>query len=56
MENSIVVPQKAKNKNITRSSNSTPGHISKQNYNLKICMYPYVHSSTAHKIQDMEMT
>jgi len=52
MENSIVVPQKAKNKNITRSSNSTPGHISKQNYNLK----RYDSNSTSHNSQDMEKT
>ena len=26
--------------------NFTPGHILRQNYNLKRCMHPYVHSST----------
>ena len=52
MENSLEVPQKAKNKNITWSRNSTPGHISKQNYNLK----RYNSNSTSHNSQGIETT
>ena len=34
----------------------TPGHIHRQNYNLKRYMHPYVHSSTVHDRQNMETT
>ena len=44
-------------KRVTVSScNPTPGHISRENYNLKRYMYPNVHSSTIHDSQDMEAT
>ena len=56
MENSMEVPQKTKNRAAIRSSNPTPGHTSRQNYNLKRYMYIYVHSSTIYSIQDMEAT
>ena len=39
-----------------RSSNPTSGHISRQNYNSKRYMHPYVQSSTIHNSQDMETT
>ena len=56
MENSMEVPQKTKNKVARSSSNPTPGHISisRENYNLKRYMHPYVHSSTIYNSQDME--
>ena len=56
IENSMEVPQKTKNWVAIWSSNSTPGHISGQNYNLKRYMHPYGHSSTIHNSQDMETT
>ena len=34
----------------------TPGHISRQNYNSKRYVHPYVHGSTIHNGQDMETT
>ena len=48
MENSMEVSQKTKNRAPTWSSNSTPEYVSRQNYNLKIYMHPYFHSSTIH--------
>ena len=56
MENSMEVPQKAKNKTTTCSSNPTPGRIPGKNYKSKRYMHPYVHSSTIHNSQDMETT
>ena len=38
------------------SSNHTPGHISRENHNLKRHMHPNVHSSTIYNSQDMETT
>ena len=35
---------------------STSGNISRQNYNSKRYMHPYVHSSIIHNSQDMEIT
>ena len=35
MENSVEIPQKTKNRISIRSSNPTPGHIPRQNYNSK---------------------
>ena len=35
MENSVETPQKTKNRISIRSSNPTPGHIPRQNYNSK---------------------
>ena len=53
----MEVPQKTKKNGITlRSSNSTSGHISGQNYNSKRYMHPYVHSSTICNSQDLEAT
>ena len=56
MDNSMEGPQKTKTRIAIGSSNLTPGHLSRQNYNLKSYMHPYVHSSTIHKSQDMEAT
>ena len=56
MDNSMEDPQKTENRIAIGSSNPTPGHLSRQNYNLKRYMHPYVHSSTIHKSQDMEAT
>ena len=55
-KNGIEIPQKPKNRDTIWSSSSTPGSISRQNYNSKRYMPPYVHSSTIHKSQDMEIT
>ena len=46
MENSMVVSQKTKNRTTIWSSNPTPGHISRENHNLKRYMHPNVHWST----------
>jgi len=45
--NGMEVPQKIKNRNIIQSSNSTTGHLTKENKNtnLKRNMYPYAHCS-----------
>ena len=40
MENSMEAPQKTKNRIATWSSSPTPGHISRQNCNLKTYMHP----------------
>ena len=56
MENSLEVSQKTKNRIVIWSNNPTPGHISRQNCNLKKYTHPYVHSSTIHNSQDMETT
>ena len=53
---SMEVPQETKNRITTWSSNPTPGHIPRQNYNSKRYMHPYVHSSTTYNSQDMETT
>ena len=53
MQNSVEVPYETKNR-IT--SNPTPGHISRENHNLKRNMHPNVHYSTIHNSQDMEAT
>ena len=52
--NSMKVPLKTKNVVSIQSCNSTHGHISRNNYNLKIYIHPYDHSSTIHNSQDME--
>ena len=54
MENCMEVPQKTTNNITIPSSNPTPGHISRQNYNSKRYTHSYVHSSTIHNSQDME--
>ena len=56
MEDSMAVPQKAKNRVAIWASNPAPGYISGQNYNSKRYMHPYVHSSTIHNSQDLETT
>ena len=37
-------------------SNPTPGHIPRENHNLKIYMHPNVHCSAVYNNQDMEAT
>ena len=56
MKNSMEVLQETKTRITIWPSNPTPGHISRQNYNLKRHMHPYVHSSTIHDSQDTETT
>ena len=56
VENSIEVPQKAKNRITIWSCNPIPGYISEQNYNSKRYMQLYAHSSTIHSSQDMGTT
>ena len=55
-EHSMEFPQKTKTRITIWSSNPTSGHISRQNYNSKRYMHPYVRSSTIHNNQDMETT
>ena len=52
------VPHKTKRRITIWSSNPTPGHISRQNYNSKRWMHlqPYVHSSTIHNSPNMKTT
>ena len=40
MENSMEVPLKTKNRTIIWTRNPTPGHISRENHNSKIYMWP----------------
>ena len=54
--NSTEVPQKTKIRVVIWSGNSTPEHISRQNYNLKRYMQSYIHNSIIHNSQDMETT
>ena len=56
MENNMKVPYKTKNRATIWSSNPTPGHISRENYNSKGYMHPNVHCSTIYNSQDMEAT
>jgi len=56
MENSMEVPLKTKNRTIMWSCNPTPGHVSRENHNLKRYMYPNVHRRTIYNSQDMEAT
>jgi len=53
MENNMEVPNETKNRVAIGSSDLTPRHISRQNYNSKRYMQFYVHSSTVHNSQDM---
>ena len=50
----MEVSQKTKNRATICPSNPTPGHISRENHNLKGYMYPSVHCSTVYNSQDME--
>ena len=52
MENCVQFPQKRKNRITTWSSNPTLGHISRQNYNSKRHMHPYVHYRTVYNRQN----
>ena len=56
MENSMGVPYKTKNRVTISSLNPIPGHISRENHNLKRYSHPSVHISTIYKNQDMEVT
>ena len=46
VENSMEIPQKTKNRTTILSSNPTPGHLSRENHDLKRYMYFNVHYST----------
>ena len=48
--------KKTRNRITIWFSNPLPGHISRANSNLKIHMYPSVHSSTVYSRQDVEAT
>ena len=48
--------KKTRNSVTIWSSNPSPGHIPRENSNLKIHMYPSVHSSTVYNRQDVEAT
>ena len=54
VENSKEVSLKTKNTATICSYNPTPGHISRENDNLKRYMHPSVHSSTIYNSQDRE--
>ena len=58
MENSMEIPQKAKNRTKIWFNNSTPEYISEENKNtnLKRCMHLNVPSSIIYNGQDMEAT
>ena len=56
MANNTEVPQKAKNRVAIWSSNPTPGHIVRQNYNSKNPMHPYTHHSTIYSGPDVATT
>ena len=47
---------KTKNRSTMWSSNPTPGHVSGENYNLKIYMHCNVHSITTYNSQETEAT
>ena len=55
-KNSTDVPLKTKNRITMQSCNSTPGHISRQNYGLKGYMRPAVHDSSVYNSPDREAT
>ena len=54
MENSMEVLRKTKTRVAIWLSDSIPGHISRENYNLKRYPHPYVHSRTIYNSQDTE--
>ena len=58
MENSMVVPQKTRNRTTLLPSNSTPEYISEKNENTNSKWYNHlnVHSSIIYNSQDMEAT
>ena len=43
--------KKLKNRVALRSSKPTPGHITRQNYNWKRYMHPYIYTSTIDKVK-----
>ena len=53
---SMDMPQKSKHRTTIWSSNSIPGHLSKENHDSQRHMYSDVHCSTIHNSQDMETT
>ena len=55
VENSMEDPQKIKNRNAIRPSNSISGYLSKEEENtiMKSYLYPNVHSSTIYNSQEM---
>ena len=54
MESKMEVPQNTKIGVAIWSSNSTPGLIPRENYNVKKYMHPNVHHSTIYNNQDTE--
>ena len=52
----MEVPLKTKNRVTLWSSNSTLGHISIENHNLKRYMHPNIHCHTIYNSQDLEAT
>ena len=56
MENSLEIPQKTKTRITIVSSTPTPGHLSRENHDLKRYLYANVHCSTIYNGQDMEAT
>ena len=56
METSMEVPEKTKNVIPICFCNSSSGHVSRENYNLKRHMHPSDHRSTIYNSQDMEAT
>ena len=55
-KNSTDVPLKTKNRVTMQSCNSTPGHISRENYGLKGYTRPAVHRSSVYSGPDREAT
>ena len=53
MDNNMQVPEKTK-RVIVWPRNHTPGHIYRENSNLRRCMHPSVHSSTIYNNQNIE--
>ena len=56
MEDSMMFPQKIKNRTIIQSSNSISGHLSEENENnnLKRYTHPHVHESILYNSWVME--
>ena len=48
----MEVPLKGKNRTTIWSSSPTPGHISREKYDLKEYMQPNVHGSTVYNNQE----
>ena len=56
VESSMEMPQKTKHRTTIWSSNFTPGHLPRENHDLKRHIYSNVHCSTIHSSEDMETT